>query len=265
MIWFFFIVLIWVDHHSFHFLIIVFHISSPFSKSSFHFLFISYILIYISNSIPSSLHSHVSLKVWPLILSLVSPSTFPLVAFRSMAHDIFSMHYILYMKVWVWSLGTYLSLVSLHFFHPTTLTYITSRVISSPWGHEIRCYLWQPLLRLVFGIWLIYRRRPISSSGRCFFDVWRWFSDGCRRLLHFMDDIWCHLASHSTVHQLSYWGTFLYWDYQFFMVYDDSVVYLCCDASSGVSPKLLCHAHTFWYPHYSRLFYSSETCFRPYS
>ena len=38
-------------------------------------------------------------------LSLISPSTFPLVTFRSMAHEIFSMHYILYMRVWVWSLG----------------------------------------------------------------------------------------------------------------------------------------------------------------
>ena len=79
----------------------------------------------------------------------------------------------------------YLSLVSLHFFHPITLAYVTSRVLRPPWGHEIRCYLWQPLLRLVFWIWLIYRRRSISSSMRCFFDAWRWSSVGCRRLLHF--------------------------------------------------------------------------------
>ena len=61
----------------------------------------------------------------------------------------------------------YLSLVSFHFFHPITLAYFTSRVLRPPWGHEIRCYLWQPLLRLVFGIWLIYGRHPISSFGRC--------------------------------------------------------------------------------------------------
>ena len=79
----------------------------------------------------------------------------------------------------------YLSLVSLHFFHPITLAYVTSRVLRPPWGHEIRCYLWQPLLRLVFGIWLIYRRCSVSSSMRCFFDAWRWSSVGCRRLLHF--------------------------------------------------------------------------------
>ena len=61
----------------------------------------------------------------------------------------------------------YLNLVSLHFFHPITLTYVMSCVLRPPWGHEIRCYLWQPLLRLVFGIWLIYGRHPISSFGRC--------------------------------------------------------------------------------------------------
>ena len=31
----------------------------------------------------------------------------------------------------------------------------------------------------------------------------------------------------------------------FMMIDDDSVVYLYYDASSGVFPKLLCHAHTF--------------------
>ena len=51
-------------------------------------------------------------------------------------------------------------------FHPG-LRYV--HVLRPPLDHEIRCYLWQPLLRLVFGIWLIYKRRPISSSERCFF------------------------------------------------------------------------------------------------
>ena len=97
----------------------------------------------------------------------------------------------------------YLSLISFHFFHPITLPYITSRVLRPLWGHEIRCYLWQPLLRLVFGIWLIYRRHPVSSSGRCF-DAWRWFNDGCRRLFHLTDDIWCCLAS--IVHWISILG-----------------------------------------------------------
>ena len=78
----------------------------------------------------------------------------------------------------------YLSLVSLHFFHPNpSLRYVPC--LKTTLRPEIRCYLWQPLLRLVFGIWLIYRRRSVSSSRRCFFDAWRWFSVGCRRLLHF--------------------------------------------------------------------------------
>ena len=82
-------VLIWVDHHSFHFLIALFCISSLFSKSLFHFLSVPYILMHISDSIPFVHHSHVSLIVWPLILSLVMPLTFPLVTFRSMDHEIF--------------------------------------------------------------------------------------------------------------------------------------------------------------------------------
>ena len=117
------------------------------------------------------------------------------------------MHYIIVHEGMSLIIG-YLSLVSLHFFHPITLAYVTSRVLRPPWGHEIKCYLWQPLLRLVFGIWFTYRRHPVSSSGKCFFDAWRWFSDGCRRLLHLMDDIWCCLDFHSTVYQLSYWGIF---------------------------------------------------------
>ena len=88
-IWLSFIVLTWVDHHSFYFLIAFFCISLPLSRSLFHLLFISYILIHIINSIPSSHHSHISLMVWPFILSLISLSTFPLVTSKSMTHEIF--------------------------------------------------------------------------------------------------------------------------------------------------------------------------------
>ena len=52
-------------------------------------LSISYILIHISGSIPFAHLSRVSLMVWLLILSLILPSTFPLVTFRSMDHEIF--------------------------------------------------------------------------------------------------------------------------------------------------------------------------------
>ena len=92
------------------------------------------------DSIPYSHHLHVSLMVWPLILSLISPLTFPLVTFRSMAHEVFFYALHLVHNGMGLIIG-YLSLVSLHFFHPITLAYVTSHVLRPPWGHEIRCYL----------------------------------------------------------------------------------------------------------------------------
>ena len=68
----------------------------------------------------------------------------------------------------MFTLGTigYLGLVSLHFYHPITLAYVTSRVLRPPWGYGIRCHLWQPLLGQVFEIWLLFRYYHASSSGR---------------------------------------------------------------------------------------------------
>ena len=65
----------------------------------------------------------------------------------------------------------YLNLVSLHFYHPITLAYVTSRILRPPWGHGIKCRLWQPPLGQVFEIWSIFGCHHASSSGRCFFDV----------------------------------------------------------------------------------------------
>ena len=79
-----------VNHHLFYFLIAFFCIPLPLSGYSFHLLSIPYILIHVFfYSIPSSHHSHVSLMVWPLILSLVLLLTFSSVTFRSMAREIF--------------------------------------------------------------------------------------------------------------------------------------------------------------------------------
>ena len=50
----------------------------------------------------------------------------------------------------------YLGLVSLHFYYPITLAYITSSVLRPPWGNGIRFRLRQPLLGHVFEIWLIF-------------------------------------------------------------------------------------------------------------
>ena len=58
-IWLSFIVLTWVDHHSFHFLFVFFCIPLPLSRSSFHFLSIPYLLIPITDLIPSWHHSHI--------------------------------------------------------------------------------------------------------------------------------------------------------------------------------------------------------------
>ena len=62
----------------------------------------------------------------------------------------------------------YLSLVSLRFFHPITLAYITSHVLRPPWGHEIRRYLWQSSLGQNFVDWLKYGRYYAFSYGRYF-------------------------------------------------------------------------------------------------
>ena len=62
----------------------------------------------------------------------------------------------------------YLSLVSLRFFHPITLAYITSCVLRPPWGHEIRRYLWQSSLGQNFVDWLKYGRYYAFSYGRYF-------------------------------------------------------------------------------------------------
>ncbi|RVW80970.1 hypothetical protein CK203_054661 [Vitis vinifera] len=64
---------------------------------------------------------------------------------RSMAHGIHYTCCISYLRAWVSIIG-YLSLVFLHFYHPVTLAYITSRVLRPPRGYGIRCHLRQPLL-----------------------------------------------------------------------------------------------------------------------
>ena len=66
---------------------------------------------------------------------------FALITFRSLAHEIFYTCCILYMRAWVLIIG-YLDLVSLHFYHPITLAYVTSWVLRPPWGHDITHYVW---------------------------------------------------------------------------------------------------------------------------
>ena len=54
----------------------------------------------------------------------------------------FSTHCISCMRgMGIISLG-YLSLVSFRFFHPITLTYVTSRILRPPYGHDFTRYAW---------------------------------------------------------------------------------------------------------------------------
>ena len=103
----------------------------------------------------------------------------------------------------------YLGLVSLHFYHPITLAYVTSRVFRPPWGHVIRCRLRQPSFGQVLEIWLMFRYHHASSSRRCLFDIqtrsicgfklrgshiW-WWMIAC----HLISDppyIWCHTRAY---------------------------------------------------------------------
>ena len=165
-IWLSFIVLIWVDHHSFHFLIALFYISSSLSRSSLHRLSIPYILTHISGSVPSTHHSHVSLIVWPLILLLVSISTFSLVTSKSITHEIFlcitsgTQGY--GFDHWVFE-SSFLSFLS-----PYHLGLRYARVLRPPWGHEIRHYLWQFSLGQAFVDWLKYSRYYVLFYERYF-------------------------------------------------------------------------------------------------
>ena len=127
-------------------LVLVFYASS---SSSFHFYFI----IFIPPLIPFLQWPH--LRVWyplrAIIIHLVISSIFlhciiivtmfTVGIFKSIAHDIFYTCCILYMRAWVLIIG-YLGLVSLHFYHPITLAFVTSWVLRPPWGHDITHFVW---------------------------------------------------------------------------------------------------------------------------
>ena len=141
------------------------------SDSSFHFTSYSFLIatcsgfdtlfassLHISLSVRFSSLSHYCYHIWLGIL-------------RSMAHEIFFMHVAFYTWRHGFFIIGYFGPVSLHFYHPITLAYVTSCVLRPPWGYEIRCHLRQPLLGQVFEIWLIFRYYHVSSSGRHLSDV----------------------------------------------------------------------------------------------
>ena len=69
--------------------------------------------------------------------------TFSVGILRFATHDGFLTHCISCMRgMGIISLGL-LSLVSVHFFHPITLAYITSHVLRPPWDHDFTHYEWK--------------------------------------------------------------------------------------------------------------------------
>ena len=69
--------------------------------------------------------------------------TFSVGILRFATHDGFLTHCISCMRgMGIISLGL-LSLVSVHFFHPITLAYITSHVLRPPWDHDFTHYVWK--------------------------------------------------------------------------------------------------------------------------
>ena len=155
-------------------------ITAPFCITCFIIIFLfaldssssSHLLLFFSLPHPFTpsltLHVHRSyISRYQIIFlhHLIIDVTFMLGTFGSMAHELFYTYCILYMKAWVLIIG-YLSLVSFHFYYLITLAYVMSRLLRPPWGHGIRCRLWQPLLGQVFEIWLPFRHCHASSSGR---------------------------------------------------------------------------------------------------
>ena len=131
--------------------------------SRFATLFVSFLHISLSVRFASFVSSLILYSHWaPSGPWLTSFSTH--IAFYTWGHEFFIIGY--------------LGLVSLHFYHPITLAYITSYVFRPPWGHGIKCRFLQPLLGQVFEIWSMFRYRHASSSGRRLFDVWIRFNYG---------------------------------------------------------------------------------------
>ena len=87
---------------------------------------------------PSSLHT--SLSVW---FSSLSRCCYHIHIGRPRVHglrDFLYMLHFIHEGMGFFIIG-YLGLVSLHFYHPITLAYVTSRVLRPPWGHAIKCRL----------------------------------------------------------------------------------------------------------------------------
>ena len=201
MIWFTFIVLICVARHSF------------LLSHYFHLIFsIIYFLLFIHFFVPfwhlyTFLIQHLS--SWSTDGWLLTPLKF------TCSCD-FSMHYTT--REGMDLIIGYLSLVSLHFFHPITLAYVTSRVLRPPWGHEIRHYLWQFSLGRAYVDWLKYRCYYVFSYRKYF---WKHLVFSLLLGISMFDGFlssetiyWWYQIHHFVVHQISILGHIipLLWD-----------------------------------------------------
>ena len=186
MIWFTFVVLICIAHHSFllfyyihlmshHFFLTIyspFHpISTPIHLPHSTPFFTSF--TWLSNGLTTSppflfhhRHSH-----WLLLSSHV--------------HEIFLcvVHYMQGYEFdhWVFE-PSFFSFLCLF-----TLAYVMSLILRPPWGHEIRRYLWQFSLEQVFVDWLKYSHYYVFSYGRHF---WKHLVSLCYLAYWCLMDFW---------------------------------------------------------------------------
>ena len=120
LIWFSLVVLICVGHHSLHFLASLFRFPSSLFMLVIPYLFLSYNdthLWFITFSISIAYYID-NLAIY--LFSYISSLTLLLFAIEFVGSRDYSAHHILYKRV-LGLITRYLSLVSLHFFHPITL------------------------------------------------------------------------------------------------------------------------------------------------
>ena len=119
-IWFSLAALIWVSHHPCIFSLLLFIFDHPFSWWLFHiysFLPLIHVFVLVASSYPLHRIEDLTTSLFSYILSL----TLPLFAIELVGSRDYSSHHILHIRVLGLIIG-YLSLVSLHFFHPITLS-----------------------------------------------------------------------------------------------------------------------------------------------
>ena len=102
----------------------------------------------------------------------------------------------------------YLSLVFFRFYHLITLAYVTSRVLRPPWGHGIRCRLWQSLLGQVMRsgwhldivmLLLLGVASLMCRSNSVVFELpgsWVWWWLIWCHLIFYLSYFWCHTGTY---------------------------------------------------------------------